>query len=75
MINIKNSPPLSPRPLYLSFLGSYNICIIYLYVIEACLKVTIAWKNKTRVKSSDTGVTTSNPQITSLNPQVTRLKA
>ena len=26
--------------LYLQFLGSYNICIIYLHVTEACLKVT-----------------------------------
>ena len=30
------------RVLYLSFLGSYDICFIYLHVIEACLKVTIA---------------------------------
>ena len=27
--------------LYLQYLGSYNIRIIYLHVIEACLKVTI----------------------------------
>ena len=30
------------RMLYLQFLGSYNICIIYLHVIEVCLKVTTA---------------------------------
>ena len=30
------------RMLYLQFLGSCNICIIYLHVIEACLKVTTA---------------------------------
>ena len=28
--------------IYLSFLGSYNICIIYLHVTEAYLKVTTA---------------------------------
>ena len=27
--------------LYLQFLDLYNICIIYLHVIEACLKITI----------------------------------
>ena len=27
---------------YLLFLGSYNICIIYLHVTEGCLKVTNA---------------------------------
>ena len=32
----------SHRVLYLKFLSSYNICIIYLHVIEACLNVTIA---------------------------------
>ena len=32
----------SHRVLYLKFLSSYNICIIHLHVIEACLKVTIA---------------------------------
>ena len=31
----------SHRVLYLKLLSSYNICIIYLHVIEACLKVTI----------------------------------
>ena len=31
----------SHRVLYLSLLGSYNICIIYLRVLEACLNVTI----------------------------------
>ena len=31
----------SHRVLYLSLLGSYNICIIYLHVLEACLNVTI----------------------------------
>ena len=30
------------KVLYLSFLGSYNICIIYLHETEACLKVAIA---------------------------------
>ena len=32
----------SHRVLYLKFLSSYNICIIYLHVVEACLNVTIA---------------------------------
>ena len=32
----------SHRVLYPKFLGSYNICITYLHVIEACLNVTIA---------------------------------
>ena len=32
----------SYRVLYLKFLSSYNICIIYLHVIEACWKVTVA---------------------------------
>ena len=31
----------SHRVLHLSFLGSYNICTIYLHVIEACLKVIV----------------------------------
>ena len=31
----------SHRVLHLSFLGSYNICAIYLHVIEVCLKVII----------------------------------
>ena len=29
------------RMLYLQFLGSYDICIFYLHVIETCLKVAI----------------------------------
>ena len=32
----------SHRMLYLKFLSSYNICIIYVHVVEACLNVTIA---------------------------------
>ena len=32
----------SHRVLYLKFVSTYNICIIYLHVIEACLKVTVA---------------------------------
>ena len=32
----------SHRVLYLKFLCTYNTCIIYLHVIEACLKVAIA---------------------------------
>ena len=32
----------SHRVLYLKFSSSYDICIIYLHVIEACFKVTIA---------------------------------
>ena len=32
----------SYRVLNLQFLGSYNICIIYLHVIDTCLKVIIA---------------------------------
>ena len=31
----------SHRVLYLKFLSSYNICIIYLHVIEACLNVAV----------------------------------
>ena len=31
----------SHRVLYLTFLSTYNICIIYLHVIQACLKGTI----------------------------------
>ena len=32
----------SHRVLYLKFLSSFYICIIYLHLIEACLEVTIA---------------------------------
>ena len=32
----------SHRVLYLQLFDSYNICMIYLHIIEACLKVTIA---------------------------------
>ena len=32
----------SHRVLHLQFLGSYNICITYLHVLEACLKDMIA---------------------------------
>ena len=32
----------SHRVVYLQFLGSYNICIVYLHIIVACLKVAIA---------------------------------
>ena len=41
----------SHRVLYLKFLSTYNICIVYLHLIEVGLKVTIAmlyfyhWKN------------------------------
>ena len=52
LINIKKSlyqchPPYnrwvsSHRVLSLKFLSTYNVCIIYLHLIDACLKVTIA---------------------------------
>ena len=52
LVNIKkllyqcNSPytkrASSHRVLYLEFLSTYNICIIYLHVIQACVKVTVA---------------------------------
>ena len=32
----------SCRVLHLKLLRAYNICIIYLHLIEVCLKVTIA---------------------------------
>ena len=32
----------SHKVLYLKFLSIYNTCIIYLHVIEACLKVTVS---------------------------------